>query len=106
MTTLIVLFNLKPDADVQAYEKWAKTTDLPIVRKLPSIASFNVYRSSGVLGSDAEAPYQYVEVLEVTDMNQFGTDVGTDVMAKVAGEFRGFADSPTFMLTGSIEQEG
>lgn len=106
MTTLIVLFNLKPDADVQAYETWAKTTDLPIVRKLPSIVSFNVYRSSGVLGSDADAPYQYVEVLEVTDMEQFGADVGTDVMAKVAGEFRSFADSPTFMLTGSIEQEG
>jgi hypothetical protein len=106
MTTLIVLFNLKPGADVQAYEKWAKTTDLPIVRKLPSIASFNVYRSAGLLGGDGQAPYQYVEVLDVTDMQQFGSDVGTDVMAKVAGEFREFADSPAFMLTSSIEQEG
>jgi len=105
MTTLIVLFNLKPGVDVQAYEKWAKTTDLPVVRTLPSIASFSVYRSAGLLGGDGQAPYQYVEILDVSNMQQFGADVGTDMMAKVAGEFREFADSPTFMLTTSIEQE-
>jgi hypothetical protein len=105
MATIIVLFNLKPGADRQVYENWAKTTDLPVVRKLPSIASFEVYRSQGLLGSDSEAPYQYVEILEVTDMKVFVADVGTDVMAKVAGEFREFADSPTFMLTESIDQE-
>ncbi len=38
------------------------------------------------------------------DMKLFVADVGTDVMAKVAGEFREFADSPTFMLTESIDQ--
>jgi hypothetical protein len=29
MTTVVVLFNLKPDADPRAYEAWARATDLP-----------------------------------------------------------------------------
>jgi hypothetical protein len=43
MSTLIVLFNLRSDADANAYENWAKTTDLPVVRGLSSVDSFEVY---------------------------------------------------------------
>ena len=35
MDTLVVLFKLRPEADVAAYEAWAKSTDLPVVRQLP-----------------------------------------------------------------------
>ena len=34
MTTIVVLFNLKRDADVADYEAWAKTVDIPNVRRL------------------------------------------------------------------------
>jgi hypothetical protein len=98
MNTLIVLFNLKPDADSSAYEVWAKTTDLPVVRGLSSVASFEVYRSQGLFGG-GDAPYEYVEVIEITDTEKFGAEVGTDTMAKVASEFQGFADNPVFMLS-------
>jgi hypothetical protein len=103
MQTVIVLFRLKPGVDRTRYEEWARTTDLPIVRRLPSIARFDVYRSAGVLGSDAAPPYDYVEVLDVRDMQQFGADVGTETMQRVAGEFRQFADNPVFILTDSLE---
>jgi len=103
MQTLIVLFRLKRGIDRQSYEQWARTTDLPIVRKLPSIGRFDVYRTARLLGSDGAAPYDYVEVIDVRDMGQFGTDVATDTMRRVAGEFRQFADNPVFMLTASVE---
>jgi hypothetical protein len=103
MQTLIVLFRLKPGVDRQAYEQWARSTDLPIVRNLPSIGRFDVYRTAGVLGSEAAAPYDYVEVIDVKDMGQFGTDVSTDTMRRVAGEFQQFADNPVFMLTANME---
>lgn len=103
MAKLIVLFNLQDGADRAEYESWAKSTDLPIVRDLGSVNSFEVYKVDSLLGTDAQAPYQYVEVIEVNDMELFGSEVATDTMRRVAGEFRGFADNPVFMLSNSIE---
>lgn len=105
MTKLIVVFKLKGDADRAAYENWAKTTDLPIVRELPSVDSFEVHRVNGLFGSDAPAPFDYVEIIDISAMDQFGADVSTETMAKVAGEFQTFADSPQFMLTTNLEAE-
>ena len=103
MNTLIVVFRLQPGADPQAYENWARQTDLPVVRGLGSVAAFDVYRVDGLLGSDESAPFDYVEVIDVSDMETFGTDVATDTMKRVAAEFREFADNPVFMLTRSLE---
>jgi hypothetical protein len=36
-------------------------------------------------------------------MDQFGADVSTDLMKKVAGEFREFADSPMFIVSEKVE---
>ena len=102
MTTLIVLFNLRNGADASAYETWAQTTDLPIVRKLGSVASFRVFRASGLFGSEDAPPYQYIEVLELHDLDGLVQDVGSDTMQRVAAEFREFADNPTFIVTEEL----
>ena len=102
MKTLIVLFRLKPGADASAYESWARSTDLPVVRGLPSVDGFEVFRTAGLLGSDARPPYDYVEMIGIRDTAQFGVDVATETMRRVASEFRQFADSPVFMLTDRI----
>jgi hypothetical protein len=102
MQTLIVLFRLKPGVDAQVYEAWARTTDLPVVRNLRSVAGFELYRTAGLLGSRDRAPYDYVEVIDIKDPAGFGTDVATETMRKVAAEFRSFADQPVFMLTHRI----
>lgn len=101
-TTIVVLFNLKPGVSPSDYEQWAKTTDLPTVRKLGSVNQFSVLRTSGLLGTDAPAPYQYVELLEVNDMEKLGADVSSETMQRVAAEFQQFADNPQFMLTDVI----
>ena len=49
MTPIIVLFNLKAGVTPESYEAWAKSTDLPIVRGLKSIGSFDVYKTKGLL---------------------------------------------------------
>lgn len=102
MQTLIVLFRLKPGANVADYEAWAKSTDLPIVRQLPSVAGFDLFKVQGLFGSDVKAPYDYVEVIRVQNPEGFVPDVSTPTMQKVAAEFRTFADSPIFMLTDDI----
>ena len=101
-TTIVVLFNLKPGVSPSDYEQWARTTDLPTVRKLDAVDQFSVLRTTGLLGSDAPAPYQYVELLVVKDMQQLGADVSSETMQKVAAEFQQLADNPQFILTESI----
>ncbi|NBC36018.1 REDY-like protein HapK [Novosphingobium sp. FSY-8] len=98
---LIALFNLKPGVDPQAYTQWAKTVDLPTVNGLASVDSFRVFKSTGVLGSDATPPYQYVEIIDVADMDQFGADVSTELMQKVAAQFGEMVDV-TFLTTEEI----
>ena len=102
MKRIVVLFNLKDAASAAAYEAWARSTDLPVVNGLDSVDGFSVHRASGMLGSDASPPYQYIEIIDVNDMELFGEEVSTDTMQKVAGEFQAFADAPVFMLTDSL----
>ena len=99
---IIVLFNLKPGTTAADYETWAKTRDLPGVRSLASIDNFQVYRATGLLGSTAAPPYAYVEVIDVADMDGFGTDVASDAMQAIAAEFGEFADAPHFILTDPL----
>lgn len=103
MTYLIVLFNLKPGASRDAYEAWVKGTDIPNVRALKSNAGYDVFKTLSVRGSDRSPPYQYVELISISDMDQFGQDVATDTMRKVAGEFREFADNPIFVVAEKFE---
>tara|TARA_B100000497_G_C7573889_1_gene345728 strand:- start:89 stop:385 length:297 start_codon:yes stop_codon:yes gene_type:complete len=97
------MFNLKLGVSKSAYESWAKETDMKTVRDLTSIDRFDVFESMGLLGSDVKPPYEYVELLEVNDMDVFGEETGTDTMGAVAKQFQGFADNPTFILMKNIE---
>jgi len=105
MPRIIVLFNLKPGIDPASYEAWAKSVDLPIVNNLGSIQSFEVFKSVSVLGTSASPPYQYVEIVDVHDMQAFGEDVATSTMQRVAAEFAAFADA-TFIMTEPIVADG
>lgn len=100
-TRIIALFNLKPGIDSTAYEAWARDVDLPTVKGLASIQDFAVFRSVELLGSDQAPPYQYVEVIDVADMDRFGQDIATDTMQKIAAQFQGMADV-TFILTDKL----
>ncbi len=98
MPTLIVLFNLKSDADKAAYEHWAQTTDVPTVKGLRAVDDFRVYRMGNLLGTDTPSPYQYCEVIEINDMNSLFADIGTETMQRVAAEFQAFAEAPLFIV--------
>lgn len=100
--TLIVLFNLKDAAAQEKYEHWAQTVDVPTVKRLSSIDDFVVFKNTGLLMGDGQVPFQYVEIIEVNDMDQFGKDVSTDKMKEIAGQFQSFADGPIFMTSEQI----
>lgn len=99
---IICLFNLKPGVSPAAYEAWARGTDLPGVNALGSVVRFTVHRATGLFGSDATPPYQYVEVIDIRGMDAFVADVSDPAFQKVAAAFGDFADNPQFILTEDL----
>jgi hypothetical protein len=99
---IIVLFNLKPGVDVATYEAWARETDIPGANALKSVERFSVHRTTGLFGTGAPAPYQYVEIIDITSLDPFVAEVSTEAFQKVAGAFADFADNPQFMLTEDL----
>lgn len=101
-TKIVALFNLKPGVSVADYEAWAKSKDIPTVNGLQSVDSFEVFKTTGLLGSDAKPPYAYIETIDINDMERFGGEVSTDAMQIIAGEFQAMADDLIFVLTDKL----
>jgi hypothetical protein len=99
---IVVLFNLKPGVSATDYEEWARDVDLPSVRALTSVEGFEVFKTTGLLGTDQAPPYSYIEILDISDMQVFGGEVATETMQKVAGQFQAMADNPLFILTEKL----
>jgi REDY-like protein HapK len=101
MPTIVVLFKLKPGVEVARYEAWARDTDLPRVRAMGSVAGFQILKVAGLFGG-GEAPYDYVEFVEVRDLRAFTEELGAEAIARVAVEFQSFADQPQFLLADAL----
>ena len=99
---IIVLFNLRPGVDPAHYEAWAASTDAPTVRGLPSVAGFRVHALTGLLMGEGTPPFQYVEVLDVADMDQLGPDISSPTMQAISAQFQTFADNPIFLTTREV----
>ena len=89
---VIALFNLKPEISPDEYLAFAREHDLPTVNALPSIDSFRVFHSTGLLFSDAAPPYSYIEIIDINDMDQFGQDASSEKMQAIASRFQTLAD--------------
>ena len=100
-TRIVVLLHLKPGKSATDYEVWARGTDLPTVNGLASVDRFSVHAATGLLGSEAQPPYDYIEILDVADMDAFGRDVASETMQRVAAEFQDWAD-PVFIVTRDV----
>lgn len=100
---IICLFNLRPNVDPQDYLRWARERDIPNVRSLDAVHSFSVSRITRRLRSEQAAPYQYVEIIEITSLEDFQKGARAEVFQNVASMFSEFTDDPVFMLAESIE---
>ncbi len=96
---ILALFNLKPETSVEDYEAWARSVDIPTVNGLGSIEKFEVFKTTGLLFSDDQPPYEYFETIDILDMDQFGSEAGSDTMQKIAAEFQGMVKDLVFITT-------
>ena len=95
---IIVLFNLRSDADPTAYENWATDHDLPATRAMSSIDDFNIYRTTGLLGSTDAPPFDYAQIIDIGDREGFWKDVASETATEMATEFRAWLDGPPLFL--------
>jgi REDY-like protein HapK len=98
MAIMVVLFNLKPGVKPEDYERWARDTDVPAVSALGSVERFRVYKSMGLLGSDAKPPYEYMELVEIADLDSLAHDAATEKMRDITNEFQAMADNPIWIM--------
>jgi DNA-binding Lrp family transcriptional regulator len=95
--TMIVLVKLKEGVDPEDYERWILDSYAPAVRDLPSVEDWRDYRVSGLLGSEAAPPYQYVVTLDVKDLDQLGSDMAGEEMRRLFSELHDLADITQIM---------
>jgi hypothetical protein len=65
------LNRLHQDADAEAYEGWIRRVDYPVARAQGAITSYTVTRIEGTLSGEGESPYDYLEVIEITDLEAY-----------------------------------
>ncbi len=68
------------------YESWVRQVDYPLARGLAEINSYVVTRIDGHLGGDDPKPFQYLEVIEVTNVDEYRA------MMESSAEFKGLIE--------------
>lgn len=99
---LIVLFNLKKGANVADYEAFAKNIDSPTIRSLNSNRSFTILKGLHLLGSDEPSPYQYIEIMEVTNFEELASDIKQSHIQNMLNKFMEFGEDPKLIVTQKV----
>ncbi len=65
------LNRLDEGADPEEYEAWIRRVDYPIARAQGAITSYTVTRIDGTLSGEGESPYDYLEVIEISNLEAY-----------------------------------
>ena len=65
------LNRLHEGADREEYEAWIRRVDYPVARAQDAIRSYTVTRIDGTLAGEGESPYDYLEVIEISDLDAY-----------------------------------
>ncbi len=68
---MFFLNRLHEDADRNEYEAWIRRVDYPVARAQGAITSYTVTRIDGTLSGEGASPYDYLEVIEITDLDAY-----------------------------------
>ncbi|MEU2281091.1 RedY protein [Streptomyces sp. NPDC013178] len=88
MPLIIHRIRLRAQTDPARFEDWVRHVDYAACPELPSVLSFSVQRVS----ADPQAPFHYVEVVEVRSRVDFERDMGSEVFRGLAADFGTMAE--------------
>jgi hypothetical protein len=77
MPVRYVITTLKPGVRPEDYERWLREYDYRVARTLPSIISYRTHRIEGPISGAPDAGWNYVERIEVRDVDQYAKDLAS-----------------------------
>jgi len=75
MRVVFFLNKLHETVKAQDYERWVREVDYPTAKSIPSILDYKVAKIEGLLEGDDRPPYDYVERVEITDLESYRRDL-------------------------------
>ena len=99
MAHILILYKLKSGVTREDFHHWLKTSNAPALRAIKRLKDFTVYRVEKRLMDAGEPSVDYVELFDIPDMAGFvSKDLPDPAVRKDMEEFRGFAQSPEYLL--------
>lgn len=94
MPNVFFFSNLQPGVQAEDYERWVREVDYVMAKQIPSIISYRVYHINEACLGDDPAPYDYVEVLEITDIDVYRDEIiNHPAAAQIRAEIRDYVAS-------------
>lgn len=72
---VFIFYRLKPGIEKEQFEQRAREVEAPLAARSPAIRRYVLTRLDGVLEGEASAPFDYVEALDVTTVDEYRTGV-------------------------------
>jgi len=85
MSVVFWFSRLQPGVDPAEYEKWVREVDYVAAKQIASLIRYRVHRINGPCLGDTAAPYDYVEIAEVTDIDDYRRDLEQHPAAHAIG---------------------
>lgn len=102
MPVLYIFTTLKPGADPDEYEAWLRAYDRPFAESHSNFKAYNVHRISGPIQGAPDAPWQYVERLELESLDRHAQDLASPEGKAIIDEIeRRFVDATKTMSFSS-----
>ena len=93
MASVFWFSKLKPGAQAEAYERWVQETDYRLAKGIGCILRYRVHRIVGPVEGDGKPPYDYIEVLDVTDIGEYRSAMkGNAAMEQIVAEIGQFIE--------------
>jgi hypothetical protein len=93
MTHRVFFLNkLRPGVEPADYEAWIRGTDYPVARASAAIVSYDVTRIDGTLDGTGTPSVNYLEVIEVTDIEEYRAVGSTPEFVKLLEEWATFVE--------------
>ena len=86
MPVVFFLNKLRDEATPEAYERWVREVDYPTARALAPIKSYVVARTASTLEGQV-SPYDYIERVEITDIDDYRAALAHPSMEGFAKEW-------------------
>lgn len=85
MEIIVHRIRLHRGVDPARFEAWVREVDYATCPELPSVTGFSVQRA------DAEAPFLFFEVIQVTSREAFERDMATPAFGRLVADFEQMA---------------